>query len=99
MESPGAESSAGQAFVGWPVIADCEQVQGTTLPAASSPLRRCATETGAAGGGGRDLLVAGGNSRDLDRRLPGGRVVERDRSGRGGESGRAVTHMGLSTIG
>jgi len=54
-------------------------------------LRRCAKETGAAGGGDRDLLVAGGNSGYSDRRLPGGRVVERDRSGRGGESGRAVT--------
>jgi len=42
MGSPGAESRAGQVFVGWPVIVDREQVRGVALPAASSPLRRCA---------------------------------------------------------
>jgi len=41
MGSPGAESSAGQVFVEWPVIADREQVRGAALPAASLPLRRC----------------------------------------------------------
>jgi len=89
MGSPGAESRAGQAFIGWPVIADHEQVRGVALPAASSPLRprRRAERTGAAGGGERDRLVAGGNYGELDRRLPGGRVVGRERSGRGGESG------------
>jgi len=54
-------------------------------------LRRRAKDTGAAAGGDRDRLVAGGNSGDFDLRLPGGRVVARDMSGRGGESGRAVT--------
>jgi len=95
MGSPGAESRAGQAFVGWPVIADHEQVRGAALPAASSPLRRRAERTGAAGGGERDRLVAGGNSGELDRRLPEGCVVGRERSGRGGESGRAVTQSPL----
>jgi len=56
----------GQAFVGWLVIVDREQVWGAALPAASSPLRRytCADapRRRAAGGGDRDRLVAGGNS-------------------------------------
>jgi len=96
MGSPGAESSAGQAFVGWPVIVDTEQVRGVALPAVSSPLcpRRRAERTGAARGGERDRLVAGGNSGELDHRMPegrGGRGGGRERSGRGGESGQAVT--------
>jgi len=64
MGSPGAESSAGQALVGWPVIVDPEQVRSVALPAASSPLRprRRAERTGAAGGGERERLVAGGNN-------------------------------------
>jgi len=95
MGSPGAESSAGQALVGRTVIADPEQVRSVAMSAASSPLRRCARaeRTGAAEGGERERLVAGGNSGELDRRMPEGCVAGGERAGRGGEGGRAVTYV------
>jgi len=37
--------------------------------------------------------VAGGNSRELDRRMPEGRVAGGESAGRGGEDGRAITHL------
>jgi len=39
--------------------------------------RRCTERTGAAGGGERKHLVAGGNSGELERRMPEGRVAGR----------------------
>jgi len=86
-ESPGAESSAGQAFVELPVIVDCEQVprrhRSTAAPAQ--------TRQGYRGGGRWRPAGDWGNSGDFDLRLPGGRVIARVMSGRGGERGRAIT--------
>jgi len=74
------------------VIADPEQVRRVAMSAA--PLlrpRRHAERRGAAGGGEREHLVAGGNSGELERRMPEGRVAGGERAGRGGKGGRAVT--------
>jgi len=59
-----------------------------------------AERTGPAGDGERERLVAGGNSGESERCMPGprrraeereGRVAGGERDGRGGEGGRAVT--------
>jgi len=80
MGRSGAESSAGQALVGWTVIADPEQVRRVALSAASSPMRprRRAGRTGVAGGGEREHLVAGGELRGF-----GATYARRACSGRG----------------
>jgi len=86
-------------------VDDCRSRTGAERRAAcrfiaTPPLRprRRAERTGAAGGGERERLVAGGNSEELDRRMPEGRVAGGESAGRGGADGQAVTLCSSSNI-